>query len=237
MSTHKLFSISTRRNKPPGEISQNPRPRLPQPPVTHTVGGPGCWRLVRPHTSGPRSLQNQLHSTWPPRPPQPSWGGRHGQWLRGGPPPTVVHKERCPGSDQNVTPTRYCDLHSWLIFACFYPSGRSRIPPRKIRQFYFIDVKTIIFFCRPIISFSEVSIPATRCINILGPTLGTVNSEERWPNPRAWYRSTSNGRGLWRFCARRIWTPTSSHARFRAGNREERGPNPWAWYRSTSNRR
>ena len=30
--------------------------------------GPGCQRLVWPHTSGPRSLKNQLHSTWPPRP-------------------------------------------------------------------------------------------------------------------------------------------------------------------------
>ena len=49
-----------------------------------------------------------------------------------------------------------------------YPSGRSRIPLRKIRQYYFIDVKTIIFFV--IISFSEVSIPATHCINIRGPS-------------------------------------------------------------------
>ena len=64
----KLFSISTGRNKPPGEISQSPRPRPPQPPVTHTVCGPGGRRLVRPHTSGPHSLKNQLHSTWPPRP-------------------------------------------------------------------------------------------------------------------------------------------------------------------------
>ena len=33
----KLFSISTGRNKPPGKISQSPRPRRPpQPPVTHT---------------------------------------------------------------------------------------------------------------------------------------------------------------------------------------------------------
>ena len=64
----KLFSISTGRNKPPGEISQSPRPRPPQPPVTHTVCRPGCRRLVRPHTSGPHTLKNQLHSTWPPRP-------------------------------------------------------------------------------------------------------------------------------------------------------------------------
>ena len=49
----KLFSISTGRNKPPGEISQSPRPR---PPVTHNVCVPGCRRLVRPHTSGPRCL-------------------------------------------------------------------------------------------------------------------------------------------------------------------------------------
>ena len=53
----KLFSISTGRNKPPGEISQSPRPRqLPQIPVTHTVCVPGCGPLVRPHTSGPHSL-------------------------------------------------------------------------------------------------------------------------------------------------------------------------------------
>ena len=64
----KLFSISTGRNKPPGEISQSPRPQPPRPPVTHTVCGPGCRRLVRPHTSGPHSLKNQLHSTRPPRP-------------------------------------------------------------------------------------------------------------------------------------------------------------------------
>ena len=33
----KLFSISTGRNKPPGKISQSPRPRRPpQPPVAHT---------------------------------------------------------------------------------------------------------------------------------------------------------------------------------------------------------
>ena len=54
----KLFSISTGRNKPPGKISQSPRPRRPpQPPVTHThtVCVPGCRRLVRPHTH-PRAL-------------------------------------------------------------------------------------------------------------------------------------------------------------------------------------
>ena len=55
------------------------------------------------------------------------------------------------------------------------PSGRSRIPLRKIRQYYFIDVKTIIFFV--IISFSEVSILATRCSNIRGPALGTVRTQ------------------------------------------------------------
>ena len=58
-----LFSISTGRNKPPGEINQSPRLRQPpQPPVTHTVYGPGCRCLVRPHTSWPRSLKNQLHN-------------------------------------------------------------------------------------------------------------------------------------------------------------------------------
>ena len=118
---------------------------------------------------------------------------------------------------------RYSDLHSWLIFAPFYPSGRSRILPRKIRQYYFIDVKTIIFFV--IISFSEVSIPATYCINIRGPALGTVKSEEWWPNARAWYRSTCNGRGLWRFCACRIWTPTTRMHALRPGQGRE-GSNP-----------
>ena len=71
-------------------------------------------------------------------------------------------------------PSRYSDLHPWLFFAPFYPSGRSRIPLRKIRQYYFIDVKTIILFV--IISFSEVSILAIRCINHRGPALGTVPS-------------------------------------------------------------
>ena len=109
-----MFSISTGRNKPPIEIRQSPRLRWPpQPPVTHTVPGPGCRRLVRPHASWPRSLENQLHSTWPHHP------------------------------------------HS------------------------------------------------------------LVNGEERLPNPRAWYQSTSNGRGLWMFCACRIRTPTSMH---RTGN-------------------
>ena len=37
-------------------------------PVPGALCGPGCQRLVWPHTSGPRSLKNQLHSTWPPRP-------------------------------------------------------------------------------------------------------------------------------------------------------------------------
>ena len=54
-----LFSMG--RNKPYGEISHSPMPRPPQPPVTHTVCGPGCRRLVRPHTSRPRSLKNELH--------------------------------------------------------------------------------------------------------------------------------------------------------------------------------
>ena len=82
-------------------------------------------------------------------PPQPSWVAAHAQRRRGSSPPAMVRKEPCPGSDQNVMPllrtTRYSELHSWFIFAPFYPSGRSRIPPRKIRQYYCIDVKTRIF--------------------------------------------------------------------------------------------
>ena len=105
-------------------------------------------------------------------PPQPSWAAAHTQRRRGGPLPAVVRKEPCPGSDKTLRRwrLRYSDLHSWLIFAPFSPSGHSRIPLRKIRQYYFIDVKTIIFLV--IISFSEESIPATRCINIC------------WPSPR-----------------------------------------------------
>ena len=64
-------------------------------------------------------------------------------------------------------PSRYSDLHSWLIFAPFYP-----YTVHEYLQYYFIDGKTIIFFV--IIFFSEVSIPATRCINNRVPGLGSV---------------------------------------------------------------
>ena len=196
-----LFSISKGRNKPPAKISQSPRPWPPQPPVTHTVCGSGCRRLVRPHTCVPSSLKNQLHSTWLPRPHSLAGGGRARTEAARGPktPPWCARSVvRAVTKTLRGWRLRYSDLHSWLIFAPFYPSGRSRIPPRNIRQYYSIDVKTIIF-----ISFSEVSIPATRCINIHGPALGTVNGEDRWPNSRTWYLSTSNRQGLWRFCARR----------------------------------
>ena len=127
----KLFS--TGQNKPPGEISQSPRP---QPPVTHTVCGPGCQRLVQPHTSRPQSLKNQLHSTLPPCPHSLAGRARTHSGGEG-----AVRPPWCAGSlVQAVTKTLRCwrlcysDLHSWLIFAPFYPSGLSRIPPRKIRQ-------------------------------------------------------------------------------------------------------
>ena len=132
----KLFSISMGRNKPPGEISQSPRPRPPQPPVTHTVCGPGCRRLVRPHTSGPHSLQNQLHSTWPPYPH--SLAGRPRMHSGGeGAHPLAVERacQRRPhlplcarsvfGAVTKTLHRCYSDLHPWLIFTRFYPSGLS----------------------------------------------------------------------------------------------------------------
>ena len=130
---------------------------------------------------------------------------------------------------------RYSDLQSWLIFAFFYPSGRSRIPARKIRQYNFIDVKTIIFFV--IISFSEVSIPATRCINIRGPALGyserrravaqpvgLVPKHKQWAGPLEVLRSEDSDAHQ-RACT--LYGQDQGRA----------GPNPWAWYRSTSNGR
>ena len=103
-----------------GEISpwQN-KPESPDATATaasYTICGPGCGRLVRPYTSGSRSLKNQLHSTWPPFPnnlagrPRTHCGGEGAHPLvveracQRGPKPRVVHKECCSGSDQNITP-------------------------------------------------------------------------------------------------------------------------------------
>ena len=97
---------------PPGEISQSPRPRPPRPPVTHTVCGPGCRRLVRPHTCGPRSLKNQLHSTRPPCPHS----------LAGGPRTHSAGGEGARRPPLAVTKTLrrwrlcYSDLHPWLLW-------------------------------------------------------------------------------------------------------------------------
>ena len=130
----KLFSISTGRNKPPGKISQSPRPRRPpQPPVTHThtVCVPGCRRLVRPHT------------------------------------------------------------HSG-------PSGRSRIPPRKIRLASSLSQK-------------QASRPLVESI-FGGPALGEAPASGPW--------------GFRHHGTSRRQTPTSAQARRRAGNGEERGRTP-----------
>ena len=69
----------------------------------------------------------------------------------------------------------------------------------------------------------------------MGPALSTVNGEEQWSNTRAWYQSTSNGPGLWRVCAHRIWTPTSAQARFKTKNGGKARAYPRVWHQSTSN--
>ena len=120
-------------------------------------------------------------------PPQPSWAATHS----GG---EGAHRQLwCPRSlVRAVTKTicrwrlGYSDLHSWLIFAPFYPSRRSRIPLRKIRQYYFIDVKTIKFFChhlflrskhpgQPLHQYSWAQPSVQRTVKSGGPTreLGT----------------------------------------------------------------
>ena len=76
------------------------RPWTPQPPVTHTVCGPGCRRLVRPHISRPHSLKNQLHSACQRRP--------------------VVRKECCPGSDRAVTKTTTTRVRVPVVMHVFH---------------------------------------------------------------------------------------------------------------------
>ena len=148
------FQFLTGRNKPPGEISQSPRPRPPRPPVTHTVCGPGCRRLVRPHTCRPHSLKNQLHSTRPPRPH--SLAGRPRTHSAGGEgarrPPLAVTK--------TLRRWRLCysNLHPWLLWPFTNTSEKNQTTTR-VR----VPVVMHVFHINKIviISFSEVSTPAT----------------------------------------------------------------------------
>ena len=65
-------------------------------PVPGSSVWPGVSAPSLAHTSGPLSLKNQLHSTWPPRPHSlAGWPRTHS----GG-----EGAHRPPGSDQNVTP-------------------------------------------------------------------------------------------------------------------------------------
>ena len=135
------FQFLTGRNKPPGEISQSPRPRPPRPPVTHTVCGPGCRRLVRPHTT---------------RPPRPhSLAGRPRTHSAGGEgarrPPLAVTK--------TLRRWRLCysDLHPWLLWPFTNTSKkktRTRVRVPVVMHVFHINKIVII-------SFSEVSTPAT----------------------------------------------------------------------------
>ena len=97
--------------------------------------------------------------------PQPSWAAAHAQRRRGGPLPAVVHKEPCPGSDQNVMPLASLLLRPSLLvdfrpFLSLWPfTNTSEKNQTRVR----VPVVMHVFHMNKIviISFSEVSIPAT----------------------------------------------------------------------------
>ena len=144
INTSNCFQFLMGRNKP--------RPRPSRPPVTHTICGPGCRRLVRPHTCRPHSLKNQLHSTWPPR--QHSLAGRPRTHSAGGEgarrPPLAVTK--------TLLRWRLCYLHPWLLwpFTNTSEKNQTRTRVRVPVVMHVFHINKIV-----IISFSEVSPPAT----------------------------------------------------------------------------
>ena len=112
-----------------GKISQSQRPRPPYPPVTHTVCGPACRRLVRPHTCWPRSLKNQLHSTWPPRPHSLAGRPRMHSGGEGAhrPPWCARSLVRAVTKTLRRWRLRYSDPHSWLISRKFFEAPASTL--------------------------------------------------------------------------------------------------------------
>ena len=94
----KLFSISMGRNKPPGKISQSPRPRRPpQPPVTHT------HRLC-PGVSGPALGE---------APASGPWGFRHHGTSRRQTPTSAQARRRAGnGEERGRTPAPATPPHS-----------------------------------------------------------------------------------------------------------------------------
>ena len=97
-------------------------------------------------------------------PPQPSWAAAHAQRRRGGPPPAVVRKEPCPGSDQNVTllaslllrPSLLVNFHPFLSLWLFTNTSEKNQTRTQVSVMHVFHINKIV-----IISFSEVSIPAT----------------------------------------------------------------------------
>ena len=100
-------------------------------------------------------------------PPQPSWGVAHSQRRLEGPLPAVVHKEPCPGSDQNVTPLASLLLRPSLLvhfrpFLFLWPFMNTS-EKNQTRTRVRVPMVMLVFYINKIviISFSEVSILAS----------------------------------------------------------------------------
>ena len=100
-------------------------------------------------------------------PPQSSWAAAHAQRRLGGSPPAVARKEPCPGSNQNVTPLASLLLRPSLsvhlgLFLSLWPftntseKNQTRTWVRGPVVMHVFHINKIV-----IISFSEVSIPAS----------------------------------------------------------------------------
>ena len=202
----KLFSISTGRNKPPGKISQSPRPRRPpQPPVAHThslcpgVSAPSPAPHPPASARGPRSRRPPEHPTAKALRAQPS--ARRPPAARGGSVITEPRGARRPPARKHAAgpgtgksggePQRPQPRHA------------PALEPPASRGAYARLSQGPAVSSPPRTSHSE---------SIAGPALGTAPASGPW--------------GFRHHGTSRRQTPTSAQARRRAGNGEERGRTP-----------